>query len=340
MRRTAIAAFVGVLVVPGGTASAATLVVLNKAEATASLIDLDSGRVVATLPTGQAPHEVAVSPDGRLALATNYGTREAPGSTLTLIDVPAARVVRTIDLGAHRRPHGVRWLDDRKALVTAEASQALLVVDTEGAKVLSAIPTTQETSHMVAVAGDRAFVANIGSGTVTAIDLKAGRATGQIATGRGAEGIDVTPDGKQVWVTNREADTVSVIDTGSLAVLASLPSASFPIRAKATPDGRHVLVSNAKSGDVAVFSVADRKEVRRLALKVPMRKSEGRLMAFGDSSVPIGIVVEPGGARAYVAHANADEISIVDLSKWEVAGSLRAGQEPDGMALSPRAVAR
>jgi YVTN family beta-propeller protein len=69
-----------------------------------------------------------------------------------------------------------------------------------------------------------------------------------------------------------------------------------------------------------------------------MRKTEGRLMAFGDSSVPIGIVVEPGGARAYVAHANADEITIVDLATWQVAGSLRAGQEPDGMAFSPLAV--
>jgi YVTN family beta-propeller protein len=338
MSRTTVAALVAAWIGLGATAGAATLVVLNKAEATASLIDLDSGRVVATVPTGQGPHEVAVSPDGRLALASNYGSRE-PGSTLTLIDVPAAKVVRTIDLGTHKRPHGVRWLDDRKALVTAEASKALLVVDAEAGQVLSAVPTTQEVSHMVAAAGGRAFVANIGSGTVTVIDLESGRATGQITTGRGAEGIDVTPDGRQVWVTNREADTVSVIDAGSLAVLANLACASFPIRAKVTPDGRHVLVSNAKSGDVAVFSVADRKEARRLALKVPMRKTEGRLMAFGDSSVPIGIVVEPGGARAYVAHANADEITVVDLATWQVAGSLRAGQEPDGMAFSPKTVA-
>ena len=340
MSRFIVASFVAGGVALGSTAGAATLVVLNKAEATASLIDLDSGRVVATVPTGQSPHEVSVSPDGRLALATNYGTREAPGSTLTLIDVPAAKVVRTIDLKTYQRPHGVRWLDDRKALVTSEASQSLLVVDTPEGKVLSAIPTGQEVSHMVAVARDRAFVANIGSGTVTVIDLKAGRPTKQIATGAGAEGIDVTPDGTQVWVTNREADTVSVIDASRLEVVARLPSASFPIRAKATPDGRHVLVSNAKTGDVAVFSVADRKEERRIALKVPMRKSEGRLMQFGDSSVPIGIVVEPGGARAYVAHANADEISIVDLAKWQVVGSLRAGQEPDGMALSSRNVGR
>ena len=96
-------------------AAADTLVVLDKSDATASLIDLAQGAAVATLPTGQAPHEVDVSPDGKLALVANYGTREAPGSTLTLIDVPGARVVRTIGLAPHQRPHGVKWIDARRA---------------------------------------------------------------------------------------------------------------------------------------------------------------------------------------------------------------------------------
>ena len=55
------------------------LVVLNKAEATASIIDLASGTVVATLPVGEGPHEIAVRADGRLAVACNYGTGSAPG---------------------------------------------------------------------------------------------------------------------------------------------------------------------------------------------------------------------------------------------------------------------
>ena len=63
-------------------ASARTLVVLNKAEATASLIDLASGEVRATLPTGVGPHEVAISPDGKLALVADYG-QQTPGSSLT-----------------------------------------------------------------------------------------------------------------------------------------------------------------------------------------------------------------------------------------------------------------
>ena len=66
-------------------AHAATLIVANKAEASVSLVDLASGKVAATLPVGTGPHEVAVSPDGRLALIANYGTGvdiSAPGDNI------------------------------------------------------------------------------------------------------------------------------------------------------------------------------------------------------------------------------------------------------------------
>ncbi len=321
-----------------GSLHAATLVVANKAEATVSLVDLGTGKVAATLPVGTGPHEVAVSPDGRRALIANYGTGPQPGSTLTLIDVPGAKVVKTIDLGELKRPHGIVFLDGRRALVTSEASKALLEVDVEEAKVTRQIATGQEVSHMVAVTPDgaRAFVANIGSGSMTAIDLKAGKSLGDVKTGDGAEGIDVTPDGRQVWVTNRAADTVSVVDTQSLQILATVPVTAFPIRAKVTPDGKRVLVSGAKSGDLAVLDVAERKLERRVPVPVEaVADRASRLMTqFGDSSVPIGIVIAPDGKRAYVAHANGDAISVVDLVEWKRVGSLAAGKEPDGMGYS------
>ena len=72
---------VGLLLV--SNAWSATLVVANKAEATVSLIDLDDGRVAATLATGDGPHEVDVSADGRFALVTNYGRGGQSGNSLT-----------------------------------------------------------------------------------------------------------------------------------------------------------------------------------------------------------------------------------------------------------------
>jgi len=317
-----------------------TLVVLNKSEATASLIDLESGEVRATLPTDYGPHEAATSPDGRFALVGNYGSREKPGSSLTVIDVPGAKVVKTIDLGEYQRPHGLLFLPDgRRALVTAEGNRALLLVDVEKGVVEEFFETDQDVSHMVEVAlgGRMAFVANIGSGSVSVIDLEKGVVVRTIETGAGAEGITASVDGKEIWVTNRSADTVSVIDAESLEILTQIPCASFPIRAKATPDGKHILVSCARSADIAVLDATSRKEVRRIPQDLRAVDTGDRLFGdqFGESSVPIGIVIHPDGKKAWVAHTNADVVVEIDLESWKIVRLLEAGREPDGMAYSP-----
>ena len=321
-------------------ASGQTLVVLNKAEASASLIDLSSGAVVATLPTGIGPHEAAPSPDGTRVLATNYGTREAPGSSLTLIDVADASVVKTIDLSPYERPHGVRWLaDGRRAVVTAESNKALLVVDVDEGRVINEIDTGQEISHMVAVTpdGSLAFVTNIGSGSTTVIDLLRGTRIGNIETGEGAEGVDVTPDGREAWVTNRAANTVTILDTNTLEIKRTLPSADFPIRATITADGEYVLVSHARSADVAVFDANSGDVLRRISLQQGEVDLQGKLFGdmFGDSSIPIGVVVDPSGERAWVALAGSDLVAELDMDSWTISRALTAGREPDGMAYSP-----
>ncbi len=319
-------------------AGAATLVVANKAEATASLIDLSRGQVVATLPTGDGPHEVGISPDGRHALVTNYG-RETAGHTLTLIDIAGARVAGTIDLGeASTRPHGVEWVDETRAAVTVEDQKALVIVDVPAARITASIDTGQQISHMVDLdrARQRAYVTSIGSGSLTVIDLAAGTRLGVVPTGEGAEGVAVAPGGEQVWVTNRAADTVTVIDAGSLEVVRTLPAAGFPIRATATA-GHRVLVTRARAGDLMIFDAGGRQDPAIVAFDLESMDVEERLFGdrFGDSSVPIGVVTDPDGRRAWVAHANADVITEIDLAKGAVKRLLRAGREPDGMGYSP-----
>ena len=319
-------------------ARAATLVVANKAGASASLIDLESGTVAATLPTGEGPHEVGISPDGRQALVTNYAN---DGNSLTLIDIPGARVVRTIDLGEYSSPHGVEWLDAVRAAVTVEDNKALIVVDTESGAVEQAIGTDQEVSHMVALdpGGKRAYVTNIGSGSLTVLDLEQGERVRNIPTGGGAEGIAVSPSGLHAWVTNRADDTVTVLDAGTFEVVKEIPSAGFPIRATASPGGQ-VLVTRARAGELVIYDAASQEEVRTVAFDLASLDAGDRLFGdrFGDSSVPIGVVVNGDGSRAFVAHANADVITEIDLSNGEILRVLRAGKEPDGMGFSPLAV--
>ena len=326
----------GILVSPLGLAGASTLVVANKAEATVSLIDLDRATVVATLPTGVGPHEVGISPDGRFAMVTNYGNRETSGNSLTMIDIGAAAVVKTIDLGEYLSPHGVEWIDSETIAVTAEDNKALLVIDVNTEEIVSAIDTDQDVSHMLALADDgkRAYVTNIGSGSLTVIDLETGERIANIPTGKGAEGIAVT--GKQIWVTNRGEDTISILGTESLEVAAELTSAGFPIRATATPAGQ-VLVTRANAGDMVIYDTGKLQEVRTVSFDLKSMDVEDRLFGdrFGDSSVPIGVVVDETGQRAFVAHANADVITEIDLQTGEIVRPLTAGKEPDGMGWSP-----
>jgi YVTN family beta-propeller protein len=316
------------------------LIILNKFDGTATLLDRRGGGEIAVLPTGRGPHEVAVSPDGQTAVVGNYGQRE-PGHTLTVIDVSARQVVRTIDLQKFHRPHGIVYLPDgKRVIVTAEAEKKLLVVDVTAGGISAAIDTGQNISRMVALAPKlgRAFVANIGSGSVTAVDLTSSQAVATVSTGSGAEGIDVSPNGDEVWVTNRAADTISIIDTGSLEVVDEIACASFPIRLKFTPDGRYALISNARSGDVAVFDVRRRVEVRRIAMDASaLEGTEQRLFgdSFGRSPVPVGILIPPDGRHAYVANTNADIITVIDLATWQISGRLTAGREPDGLGYSP-----
>ena len=135
-----------------------TLVVVNKGAANASIVDVRSGEVLATLPTGDGPHEVALSPDGTTAVITDYDGRSA-GRSRTVVHVPSLRVIRTIVLGAHERPHGIAYLEDsEQVLVTSESTGSVVVVDVGSGEVTEVLPTSQGGSHMLALPGQATWV--------------------------------------------------------------------------------------------------------------------------------------------------------------------------------------
>jgi YVTN family beta-propeller protein len=294
------------------------LVVVNKSASTVSVIDPASRRAVATIPTGFAPHEVAVTPDGRFAYVSDYGTGSQPGNTVTVIDLNARTSAGTIALGTHTRPHGITVAGDGTVWVTTEGSRHVLQLDPAARRVLRAIETGQQVTHMVVVAdaAQRAYTANIGSGNVTVVDVAGGTVVDHLTTGAGAEGIDLAPDGSKVYVTNRAAGTLSEIDVPSNAVTRTLTVGAFPIRVKIRPDGREALVSNAQGNEVAAVNLARWEVTRRLAV----------------GAVPVGILITPDNRTAYVANTQDDKISVIDLVGWRLDGEVVAGDEPDGMA--------
>jgi len=316
-----------------------TLIVLNKSDDSASLIDARTGATRIVLRTGSGPHEVAVSADGKLAVVANYGN-DSGGNTLTLLDLEAEKVAGEIVLEGYSRPHGLAFLGETgRLLVTSEAQQALLEVDLVEGRVVRAIGTEAEGSHMLAIApdGKRAYVANIGSGSVSVIDLVEGKLAAQIPTGAQCEGIDITPDGTEVWASNRGANTLSVIDTATLKVVAELETSAFPIRVKVTPDGKRVLVSCALASEIRVYDSASRQLERAVKMAYePVEGSGERLFgeAFAESPTPVGILISGDGSRAYVANTNSNRIAVLDLASMAVVGTIATGNEPDGLGWS------
>lgn len=317
------------LPVLAATAAADSLIVLNKSDHEAALVDPQTNQVVAKIPTGKGPHEVAVSPDGKFAYVSNYGAygvfregeqrRTEPGNTITVIDLKERKVKQTYDLGGYRSPHGIRVSRDGKTVwVTCEGLQAVVEIDTVEGKIRRAFKTNQQTSHMVVPTKDekKLYVSNIGSGSVSVID-RAETKVANITTAAGTEGIDLAPSGKEVWVTNRGANTISVIDTATDKVVESFDSGGkMPIRVKFTPNGKEAWVSNAQSNNVTVFDAATRKLLATVEV----------------GQMPVGIQMSPDGKRAYVANTNANLITIIDVPARKVLGTFATGTEPDGMA--------
>ncbi len=318
-------------------AAADALLVGNKSADTVWALDAASGERLAWFDTGAGPHEIEVSPDGRHAVVSNYGRRDAPGDSLTVIDWPIREVVGVIDLGEDSRPHGMAFLPDGRLAVTAEGVDSLLVVHIGAGEIAARIPLEPGTAHMVAVSPDgaHAWVTNIAAGTLEKVDIAAGEVAGCLATGDGAEGVAVTRDGGEVWVTNRAADTVSVIDTDTLEVLATLDSAGMPIRIAFTPDGRHALVTNARAATVSVFDVAERELIRSIPVAEP--DAEYEETRLGRAALPIGVEIHPDGDRAWVAVSGGDEVAVIDTASWEIRGRWPTDRQPDalGVILSP-----
>jgi len=312
-----------------------TVIVTNMNDNTATLIDLGSRSVRSTVKTGVGPHEVAASSNGRWAVVSNYGNRTEPGNSLTVIDLANAEVIRTIDLGTYQRPHGIAFCPgDTMLVVTSEVSQAVLLVDFRGDKVIGTIPTTRPVSHMLALAktGDRLFTTNIADGSITAIDVR-GRATGAvIPIAKQVEGITITPDGKEVWVGSNGESLVAIVDVAQGKVVDTIRGFGMPYRLAITPDNRYAIVSDPVKGQVRIFNVQSRKNHKTVS--VPHDPLVATAEIKGSPS-PEGVAASRDPRFGYVTLQGRNQVAAIDLARGVILWTLPVGAWPDGIAYAP-----
>ena len=321
MRRCSLAviAALACVVIPTG-AQSGRLLVLNKEDATFVVVNPDSGAVTGKVPVGQGPHELIVSSDGKYAFASNYGSGPAPGHTISMIDIGALKEVRRIDVAPLSRPHGLAFANG-KLYFTAEADKKIARYDPAADKIDWQFDTGQNTTHMLLPTKDvrTIFTSNISSDSVSAIQQNADGGWTQtvIPVGKGPEGIDLSPNGREVWSAHSRDGGVSVIDVAAKKVTQTVDiGTKRSNRIKLTPDGRFALVSDVDPGELVVLDTAARKVIKR----IPLGRS------------PEGVLVAPDGSRAFVAVNGDNLVAVVDLKTWAVTKKLQTGTGPDGMA--------
>ncbi len=178
---------------------------------------------------------------------------------------------------------------------------------------------------MVAVTPDRrrAFTANIGSGTVSALDLEAGTKLRDIAVGGAPEGIALTPDGRTLWVGDLQGARVQAFDTTSFERLAEVRTGAVPIRVIASPDGRWIVTSNLGTGTLTVIDAATRSVAREIRVSGEQQAGQVTILFSAD------------GSRIYAAETGRNQVAEVDMGSGQVVRRLTAGEQGDGLAIAP-----
>lgn len=297
------------LLMPMLTASAnkqtGFLVMAYMDESRVVLVDGATYQTLATFETGKNPHEVRVSPDRRRAYV-------AAGKLITALDLQRRKVKATFDLGTFSA-HDIRVSrDGRRIWAACARAQAILEMDADTGKILKTYNTNQQGSWFVEITPDerKIYTPNLEGKSVSVIE----RATGQVKVIQFESpvyGIDVTPDGKQVWVSSSD---LAVIDTVTDKVTARVKTSEAEVgRIRLTSDGKKLVVALAKK--LLVLDVKTHRVINETEL----------------GASPKVLTVSADNRRAFLTNPADNSVSVVDILAGKQVATFQTGKKPDGI---------
>lgn len=309
----------------GAAESKDWLLVANKGDHTLGIIDPKSGVQIATVAEdGITGHEVAASADGKTAFVPIFGNSGvgAPGTDgqlIRFIDIASQKITGTVDFGKGVRPH-CAMVGPKNGLlyVTTELEDAIAIIDPKAMKILGSVPTGQPESHMLAITSDgkRGYTANVGTGTVSVLDLDAKKLLKVIQVAPKVQRISLSPDDKWVFTSDVTKPQLAVIDAATDKVSTWIPLEGKGYGSAATPDGKWLLVCTL---GVSKVSVVDLKTLKvEKTISVPKSPQE--------------VIVRPDGKVAYVSCDASKQVAVLNLQTWEVEKLIEAGKGADGLA--------
>lgn len=286
-------------------ANAGVVVVAYMGESQVVLVESGTYKTLATLETGKNPHEVRVSPDHRHAYV-------AAGKSITAVDLRQRKVKATFDLGTYSA-HDIRVSrDGRRIWAACAGAQTILELDSDTGKILKTYSTDQQGSWFVEITPDerKLYTPNLEGKSVSVID----RATGKVKVIKfehAVYGIDITRDGKQVWVSGGD---IAVIDTSKDEVVARIKTSEAETgRIRLTSDGRKLVVALTKK--LAIFDARTHRLISEVEL----------------SATPKVLTVSADNRRALLTNPEDNSVSVVDIVAGKQVTTFKTGKTPDGI---------
>ena len=306
-------------------ASRGVLLVANKGDQTLGIIDPESGKQVATVAEGGITgHEVIASPNGRFAYVPIYGNSGVgkpgtDGSNMIAIDIAARKVVGNLDFGHGVRPHCPQFgPKDGLLYVSTELDNAITVIDPHSMKVVASIPTAKPESHMFSITrdGKYGFTTNVGSGTVSVLDMQGHKTIDVISVAPVVQRISLSVDDRMAFTSDQSKPQLAVIDTQSHKVTSWVPLPGTGYGTAPTPDGKWLVIAMPGAKQVGVVNLKTMKVEH--TIDVP--------------AAPQEVLIRPDGAVAYVSCDASHKVAEIQTSNWTVSRLIDAGPGADGLA--------
>lgn len=301
------------------------LLVANKGDNSLGIIDPLTGKQIAEIAEGGVTgHEIAASPDGKLAYVPIYGNSGVgqpgtDGTNMVVIDLASRKVTGNLDFGKGVRPHCAVFGPKNGLLyVSTELDRSISIIDPATLKIVGAVPTGQEQSHMFAITRDgrRAYTANVGPGTVSVLDLDARKTIAIIPVSPQIQRISLSVDDKLVFTSDVTKPQLAVIDTATNKVKTWIQMPGLGYGSAPTPDGRWLIIALPLVHQVGVIDLSTMKVIH--AIDVPTRPQE--------------VIVSTDGKLAYVSCDQSGKVAVISLSDWKVKEIIDAGAGADGLA--------
>jgi len=263
------------------------------------------------------------------AYVTNGGS-----GTVSVFDVVNVRLDREIAVG--QNPVAIAASPTRNEIYAVNSGIAggqgsVSVIHAETNTVAGTITVhSRPVSIEIDAAGDRAYVANAGSNTISVLDLKARREIAAIGVGEEPVAARIAPDGGSLVVVNRHSGSVTIVDPAALHVRSVFNGCPGAADVVILPDSSKSFVACSGSHQVMVLSLA-RSEARpaRPGAAPSLPAQPDRLETLLDvGQGPVQLALKPDGGEVFVANSLSNSVSEVYNTTDEVGDTYMIGDFP------------